>query len=351
MAIANGKAAAIGFIPILVVASLFGVYVALATPSFTSSVSNPEYPLTASTVNSTTGLEFSLSLNATTTQNGEGINVATLIQNVLPTANNVSSASNWAAPVSNLTFHQDGYGCYPQIKFGIFQGYYTQHNISLAAGKAWTIVDPLDNPVCIGINQITYHWLPSSATVNATFDRGLYFPLVLGPNTTITGHFPRNVSISTNASIYTSIPSIPFPVGTYTIAAADEWGQLVILHFNVLTSVEEPVETVSVTGPISPYNPGGPVISLTLENIGALPIVSLNATLRLPSAEPSVRYSFSFGVSSSNPLLPGHYVGSTRTLIGARFDSNATYSLVISGKLLNGVLFNYTQMVMILPPS
>lgn len=116
------------------------------------------------------------------------------------------------------------------------------------------------------------------------------------------------------------------------------------------TLAQSPVQVVSVFGPIPPYNPGGPVVSVTLKNVGQAPIVSLNATLKLPSAEPSVTYVFTFEVSSSDPLLPGQSVEITRTLIGAGF-GNSPYPLVISGLLSNGIAFNYTQQVRILQLS
>ena len=137
--------------------------------------------------------------------------------------------------------------------------------------------------------------------------------------------------------------------GVFTVAGGDEWGQLVFLHFAVVSVL--PLRVVSVTGPIPPYNPGGPVVSIAVKNIANLPITFLNATLEVSSAEPSVIYSFNFGINSSNPLLQNQTIQSTRTLIGAGFDNSVSYPLVISGNLTNGVSFNFTEQVMIVQPD
>jgi hypothetical protein len=125
---------------------------------------------------------------------------------------------------------------------------------------------------------------------------------------------------------------------------------MVILHFAVV-SAEAPVQVLSVVGPIPPYNPGGPVVNITLWNVATLSIVSLNAILRVPSAEPSVAYSFSFAVSSSNSLLPGQITQSTLILIGAGFDSSRTHPLTISGVLGDGSQFSFTNQVWMEQPS
>jgi len=119
----------------------------------------------------------------------------------------------------------------------------------------------------------------------------------------------------------------------------------------VATTYGGPVEVVSVTGPIPPYNPGGPVVSVALMNAGDIPITSLSATLPSFPGGPSVPYSFVFDVNSSNPLLPGQSIKETRTLIGASIDSGLEYPLTISGTLVNGTPFSYTTQVQVVPPG
>ena len=96
-----------------------------------------------------------------------------------------------------------------------------------------------------------------------------------------------------------------------------------------------PVEAVSVVGPIPPYNPGGPTVTVTLENAGDAPIASLNATLSDASPATNLAgfngpYSFEFNASLSNPLLPAQSAQDTRTLTGAGFTAGTDYPLVRS---------------------
>ncbi len=63
---------------------------------------------------------------------------------------------------------------------------------------------------------------------------------------------------------------------------------------------QQPVEVISVSGPLEPVNPGGPIVEITLKNVASEPVVSLNATLEKVGIR---AYSFTFNVSSSNPLL------------------------------------------------
>jgi hypothetical protein len=110
-------------------------------------------------------------------------------------------------------------------------------------------------------------------------------------------------------------------------------------------NLQEPVEVVSVFGPMPPINPGGPNVEITLKNVDSKPVVSLNATLQLNRAN-----AFSFDVSASTPLLPGKNISTRRTLIGAGFSSDVSYPLVISGIMQGGADFNYTKQVQIKQP-
>jgi hypothetical protein len=141
-----------------------------------------------------------------------------------------------------------------------------------------------------------------------------------------------------------------FPQGSYTVVVFDAWGQTAIGHLQVALTSSSPVEVVSVTGPIPPYNPGGPVVSLSVKSISETPITSLDATISFVSAS-STPYSFAFNVSSSNPLLPGQSTQTTRILIGAGFETGLNYPLTISGTFENGTQFFYAAQVQVVLPG
>jgi hypothetical protein len=114
------------------------------------------------------------------------------------------------------------------------------------------------------------------------------------------------------------------------------------------TTNQQPIEIVSVLGPLAPFNPGGPTVEIILKNVSTTPIVSLTATLGLggvghPTAPGS--FTFTFDVTALHPLLPGRSVSDTSTLIGAGFSDSASYPLTITGTMENGATFTYTKQV------
>jgi len=108
---------------------------------------------------------------------------------------------------------------------------------------------------------------------------------------------------------------------------------------------QQPIEIISVLGPLQPINPGGPIVEITLKNVGAEPVVTLVANLVLSRA-----FAFNFDVTPSNPLLPDKTISTKLTLIGGGFSDSLSYSLTINGTLQNGAAFDYTKQVQITAP-
>jgi len=108
----------------------------------------------------------------------------------------------------------------------------------------------------------------------------------------------------------------------------------------------EPIEIVSVLGPVPPFTPGGPTVEITLKNVSVVPVISLTATLEL-----SESFDFTFDdVSPSNPLQPNRSTSAELILIGGGFSSNDSYPLTINATLQNGAKFVYTKLVQIVEP-
>jgi hypothetical protein len=108
---------------------------------------------------------------------------------------------------------------------------------------------------------------------------------------------------------------------------------------------QQPIEIISVLGPLQPINPGGPIVEIILKNVAAEPVVSLAATLEL-----SRSFDFNFNVTPSNPLLPNKSISATLTLIGGGFSDNLSYPLTINGAFQDGGTFFYTKHVQIVEP-
>ncbi len=107
---------------------------------------------------------------------------------------------------------------------------------------------------------------------------------------------------------------------------------------------QQPIEIVSLFGPIPPINPGGPNVELVLRNISSEAIMSLSVTLELNRP-----FNFVFDVSLPVPLFPGKTISSEQTLIGAGFNESTNYPLKISGTFRNGPTFDYVIQVQIKP--
>ncbi len=127
-----------------------------------------------------------------------------------------------------------------------------------------------------------------------------------------------------------------------------------------LPAGEEPVALVSVSGPYPVYvdgkplwNPGGPVVEITLKNVSAEPVASLTADLGIERAGPPglSSFVFTFDVTSAAPLLPGSDISVRQTLIGGGFSDNINYLLTINGTLQSGAGFAYTKQVLITAPA
>jgi hypothetical protein len=122
---------------------------------------------------------------------------------------------------------------------------------------------------------------------------------------------------------------------------------------------QEPVEVISIVGPLPDsyedgkpvYNPGGPIVEITLKNVSDEPVIFLEVTLQAESAF-GKPFLFSFDeISSHNPLLPGENISSRQTLIGGGFADNISYPLTIKGTLQSNVAFFYTKEVLITSPT
>jgi hypothetical protein len=185
--------------------------------------------LAQSTTNSTLGLKFTLTVNTTTVQSGQGINISSSIYNVRSAENNVTGASEWA--LSNLNnYTSQPVPCPSYAYFQIFQGYFTQSNISSAKDPLQLSPPGLGLP-CTGGKFSYYVLQPQSnlARSLAGTPPPTYITLPMGFSRSIN----ETYNSPTNANTVSTSPLHP---SVYTIAGGDEWGQLVILYFTVASS-------------------------------------------------------------------------------------------------------------------
>jgi hypothetical protein len=193
-------------------------------------------------VSSVNGLRLTVSSNATELTVGQSLNVSLSIVNTLTKVNTVKPSDDWL-------MHGVPVALWPACYFGlpaqvaVLQGNYSAQSIQAATNVAF-------NYICMEAVKVDHViFQPNSDQVSLT---GLYS--VSGANQSL-GPFHMSLSFTTggywnlqNLSAELNIPIlgeqypprqpayIPFSPGEYTVAVADEWGQIVLLHFSVSQS-------------------------------------------------------------------------------------------------------------------
>jgi hypothetical protein len=110
----------------------------------------------------------------------------------------------------------------------------------------------------------------------------------------------------------------------------------------------QPIDVLSVQGPLPPINPGGPNVEITLKNVSAEPVVSLTAVFTNLGPRD---IDINFEVGPVNPLSPGASISDTLILIDGGFTDNVSYLLTVEGTLQSGATFSYTEKVKIVEPT
>lgn len=230
MAIAGKKSAVLTFIPVLVVASMFGLYVAVSTPQTsvgtTTTSMSASYPIVAQTTNSTIGLKLELSINSTRLGQGQGLSINITEYNTLDKQNNVSTAKDWG----NLSLSLGPCGSNLPVGASIFQGYYTPSNISSASALSLFAQNQIYAcPVSLYVQYYLFQPTSDYGCMYVLSGNGsscfyLYSPGQL---------YPISGSLDVSSYWDQANSQHDFSPGVYTVVGGDEWGQIVILHFVV----------------------------------------------------------------------------------------------------------------------
>jgi hypothetical protein len=189
-----------------------------------------------SSTNSSSGLrlDLSLSINAT----NEGIVIAEDEFNTLQTTANVTAGDGHWPPglfAPNIP-PCGGPVYYPPMGYAVYEGDYGLN--SFASGTLLQLVAPGPTPSCPVLGAVSsYLFGPTGDSALLYFQVEAYngtngAPLPPPPENatisdshTVTGYWTPGV----NGAFF----QVSFPTGSYTVLAADEWGQLALLHFTV----------------------------------------------------------------------------------------------------------------------
>jgi hypothetical protein len=180
----------------------------IGAPSHTAARQSPG----STSTSASGGLQLRLAVNSTDLPPGGRLLISVSEFNAGAQPDNVSAATLWKA--SGLSVGECGNSLYP---FGValYQGRYTPENVSQAEPvRIYPIV-----PCPLFIRLITgYLFQPMSDS--ATVLPGSGAPTPMAANVTVSGE-------------YSGSSLLPLAPGTYTVAAGDEWGALLLLHVSV----------------------------------------------------------------------------------------------------------------------
>jgi len=168
---------------------------------------------TSVSVPSLNGLELLVSLNATQSLPGQQVQVNLSEFNTLPAANNVSASRAW--PVSVALGACENMYAQP-FGIAVYSGHVDGQNLS--QGQRVEIFPPVPCPLYLRL-VTGYLFQPQS-------DLAVILPNLGATPSPLVG----SVNVGMN---YSSLQGQSLPAGTYTVVAADEWGALAFVYFQV----------------------------------------------------------------------------------------------------------------------
>ena len=207
----------------------------------------------ASALNSSTGLRLSLSLFANS--NGT-LTVAFEELNTLDRVSNVTASGKWSFGGTGMNaslWAQEGCGPFLPAGYEMLRGNYGQNNFT--EGTPLTLAAQLTGVFCIANAPAPYYAFQPLSDVAETYQYGNIPSLAGIYNVTVDPSYASAGGWSgfwTGSTMQGGAGNViggdcpgsdstsgcplmlnPFPPGPYTVVAADEWGQVVVLHFVV----------------------------------------------------------------------------------------------------------------------
>jgi hypothetical protein len=189
-----------------------------------SSASSTSSSTTSSTSSQGSGIQLVLSVSPSQGPHATSFEVNATVWNTLSRTNNVTGVNNYRGVQFNPLCNNG------PVTFEVLQGYYTAANFT--SGTVLSI-HGVQNMMCV---------VPTSALSYYVFQPNS--DVFIGPlNQQGIGGQASTASMTTRSAttaaplvnVYSNVLADPrpFPTGTYTVVAADNWGQLAAVHFTV----------------------------------------------------------------------------------------------------------------------
>jgi hypothetical protein len=229
----NSEQAALSFRTYALMALTVGVIATVTTAFVLTDASANDASSSSSTASSVAGtataanpsLGIQLVLSVSPGQETPSFEVNATVRNTLSRQNNVTGVNDYNGVQVNPLCNTG------PVTFEVLQGYYTTANFT--AGTVLSI-HGVQNMMCIvPASALSYYvFQPNSDVFSGPLQQEQVGPQ--NPTATMTTR-----SATTADSLVDIYPGglaspEPFPAGTYTVVAADNWGQLAAVHFVVI---------------------------------------------------------------------------------------------------------------------
>ena len=187
----------------------------------TTEFSSPFHPSPVALMTTSSNLSLQLNLNNSIVQNGNNVSLQLKMSNLLSVANSIPSNSSWTIPGLVWPPPNCNHVLYP-IGLAVFKGTYTQGNIRNATYlHLWNT----GTTFCPSLGEVgAWVFQPSSDIASS----GITSDTHLETNFSAGGYWTGGDNFG-NGATYSR-----FGPGPYTVAAGDEWGDLLLLTFQVV---------------------------------------------------------------------------------------------------------------------
>ena len=246
---------------VLVAALILVIFVATAAGALLRAETLPKWGQSVSS----NGIELWMSLIATNIKTGQELNVAIALYNTRAMANNVTAESHPAGTAGNWSIGGWPVAIWPvcdyslPVQFVLVKGYVTLQGMKQALAEANPPSRAGGYLDCMEWFNVHYAVFESNSDI-ATLVGTNYGPAIgtflqatpsyrLATNFTVGGYwdypltsavYPQGLfTLSPQGGYYFAYPEVSptlghvFSPGDYTVIAADEWGNAVLLHFTV----------------------------------------------------------------------------------------------------------------------
>jgi len=182
-------------------------------------------------VNSSTGLEFLMSINSSTVQQGHNLNVFVGVYNPFNSTKSIDGASDWK--VTNESEKGPSYDCAQNDPFRVevMKGYYDLTNFSSGTPLVFTVFEPP-----FGYNQCLIYVAATNPQAEPLFEPDAQNNYNFSPY----GSDAQWTYGGSNQPAVMSETDVLQPVvftnstGVFTVVGGDEWGDLGIAHFSLV---------------------------------------------------------------------------------------------------------------------